>query len=171
MIEKLIYILAPAILVLVTAWFLLKKLLNEHELQRRFELRKNTQNLVTPIRLRAYERLMLLVERTHPEKLVLNTYKAGMTVFELQNALTANLRQEFSHNISQQIYVSAGLWNEISNVQQTLLKLINLVASKLEPNADGTILAQGVISIYDEPEVTPIIRTTELLKNEVTQFF
>jgi hypothetical protein len=165
--ENVLYIVVPALFVLMTAYMLLSKMLQNNERQRIFELRKSNQNVITPIRLRAYERLMLLIERTHPEKLMLNTYKPAMTVLELQTAFTASLRQEFAHNTAQQIYVSAELWDTISKVEQTLLKLINLVAAKCEPTADGIVLAQGVISIYDQQETNPTNYASQMLKQEV----
>lgn len=169
-ITQIILIIVPALLVLITAYILINKLLRSESDRRDFELRKSSLSIVTPIRLRAYERLMLLLERTEPQKLILNLIKPGMTCFELHTALVAGLRQEFSHNVSQQIYVSSELWNAIKQTEQSLLNLINLSASKCPVDGDAAILAEGIIRIYDEEENNPTRVATEILKKEVRQY-
>ena len=77
----------PALLVLLTAYLLIDKLLKNEERRRNFELRKTGTSIITPIRLRAYERLILVLERTTPSKLILNVTKPGMNNFELHSLL------------------------------------------------------------------------------------
>ncbi|HRU63500.1 MAG TPA: hypothetical protein P5236_03710, partial [Paludibacteraceae bacterium] len=95
---KILEIILPALLVLLTAYLLLDKLLRNEEKKRNFEIFKNNVSIITPIRLRAYERLIILLERTAPNKLILNVLKPNMTSFDLQTELLNTIRQEFAHN-------------------------------------------------------------------------
>lgn len=161
----------PALLVLLTAWILLNNLLKNFVNQRNTELQKTNLQYITPVRLRSYERLMLLLDRTNPENLILNNYKKGMTCLDLQITLQNVIRQEFAHNISQQIYVSNALWENIADTKESLLNLVNLCAGNCPPDADGAALAEGIITIYNNEEQNPTETATEMLKAEVAEFF
>ncbi|MCL2597592.1 MAG: hypothetical protein FWD66_08055 [Paludibacter sp.] len=163
--------IVPALLVLLTAWIVLQKLLKNFENERNKELRKANLQYITPVRLRAYERLMLLIERTNPKNLILNNFKEDMTCFDLQITLQNVIRQEFAHNLSQQIYVSSALWESISDTKESLLNLVNLCALKCPSDTNGVALAEGIIMIYNNEVQNPTDVSTELLKKEVIELF
>ena len=170
-ITELLKIIIPALLVLLTAYLLLDRLLRNEEKRRQFELLKERNSKITPIRLRAYERLILVLERTLPANLVLNTIKSEMTNIELHEQLLSNVRNEFSHNISQQIYVSDELWLHIHGAQESLLKLINTCAAQCNPGNPAVELAERIIQIFSSSVKTPSEMAIEKLKNEVRNFF
>lgn len=164
-------IVLPALLVLLTAYLLIDKLLRNEEKLRNYELRKNSLSTITPIRLRAYERLILVLERTTPSTLILSVAKPGMSNMELHSQLLTTLRQEFSHNFSQQIYVSDEIWNYIRGTQESLLQLINTCASKCNPNDSANGLAELIIQVYSSSEHTPTELAIDKLKKEVRNHF
>ena len=155
----------PALLVLLTAYLLLDKMLRNEDKLRKFELTKTNSATLTPIRLRAYERLILVLERTLPANLIVNTIKPEMTNLELHTHLLATIRQEFSHNISQQIYVSDDLWVYIRSAQESLLKLINTCSAQCNPSNPGAELAEMIIQIFSSSERTPSELAIDKLKN------
>lgn len=164
---EILKIVLPALLVLLTAYLLIDKLLRNEEKRRSFEIKQKNASVTTPIRLRAYERLMLVLERTSPNVIVLNTIRNGMTNLELQTQLLSSIRQEFSHNVSQQIYVSNELWTTVKSTQESLIQLINSCAARTAPTANATSLAELIIQVYAASEKTPTEIATELLKKEV----
>ena len=170
-ISELIKIIIPALLVLLTAYLLLDKLLKNEEKRRKFELNKTNLATLTPIRLRAYERLMLVLERTMPSTLILNTIKPEMTNLELHSQLLTTIRQEFSHNISQQIYVSDELWIHIRGAHESLLKLVNTCASQCNPTNPAAELAERIIQVFSSSELTPSELAIDKLKKEVRIYF
>ena len=159
----------PALLVLITAYLLIDKLLKNEDKRRNFELHKSNLSQITPVRLRAYERLTLLLERTTPNTLLLNVMKSEMTCFDLQRELLASVRQEFAHNTSQQIYISNELWGAVKACQESLLQLINVCASKCPPDREASVLAEIIIQVYSSAEQSPSEKTLEILKKEVGQ--
>lgn len=168
---KILEIILPALLVLLTAYLLLDKLLRNEEKKRNFEIFKNNVSIITPIRLRAYERLIILLERTAPNKLILNVLKPNMTNFDLQTELLNTIRQEFAHNLSQQIYVSNELWNYIQTAEESLLRLVNMCASQCNPADPANVLAEKIIEVYNASEHTPTEQAIEKLKAEVRSYF
>jgi hypothetical protein len=164
-------IVLPAILVLLTAYLLIDKLLSSEIKRRNFELRKESLATLTPIRLRAYERLTLVLERTTPAAMILNVAKPGMTNMELHTQLLAGIRQEFSHNLSQQIYVSNEIWTCIRSAQESLLRLVNTCASKCNPANSANELAERIIQVYNASDQTPTEVAIDLLKKEVRNYF
>jgi len=164
-------IVLPALLVLLTAYLLLNKLLRSEEKRRNFELRKEALNTLTPIRLRAYERLILVLERTTPATLIVNVAKPDMKNIDLQTQLLASIRQEFSHNLSQQIYVSDEIWTYIRSAQESLLRLVNSCAAQCNPANSASELAERVIQVYGASEQTPTEIAIDKLKKEVRVYF
>lgn len=162
----------PAFIVMMTAYLLLDRMFSNEEKKRRYELAKKNQVTVTPIRLRAYERLMLLLERTNPSAMILNIIKPGMTCIEFQTGLLKYIRQEFEHNYSQQVYVSDELWDAINSTRENLFKLVNTTSSLFKPEDSASKMAEVIIRMYSEPEQNPTEKATDLLKEEIrSQFF
>jgi len=161
----------PALLVLLTAYLMIDKLLKNEEKQRNFELTKSNFSITTPLRLRAYERLILVLERTAPAKMIVDIIKPDMTNSELHSSLLSTIRQEFSHNISQQIYVSDEVWFQIKNAQESLLQLVNTCYSKCNPTNPAPELAEIIIQTYSNSELTPTESTILKLKKEVRLLF
>jgi len=168
---EILKIILPALLVMLTAYLLIDKLLRNEEKRRNFETYRNNLSTITPIRLRAYERIILLLERTTPNVLILSVAKPDMTNMELHTQLLASIRQEFGHNLSQQIYVSDEIWNHVRAAQESLLRLVNTCSSTCKPTDSASILAERIIKVYNESEHTPTEIAIEKLKSEVRKSF
>ncbi len=167
----LLSIVLPSIIVLLTAYLLLDRFLKNEEKRRIFELKKQNLSTLTPIRLRAYERLALFLERTSPNTLILDVIKPDMNCSQLHVILLETIRKEYSHNISQQIYVSNDLWMNIHSVKENLIKLFNTCAASCNPNDQATILAERIIQIYSDAPATPTEIALAQLKTEVKEYF
>ncbi len=127
--------------------------------------------VVTSTRLRAYERLTLLLERINPNSLLVNHTEAGMSCIALQSKLLNEVRREFEHNASQQIYVSELLWEELSEARESLTQLINSCAAQCKPDEPAQKLASMILEIYNTPEETAISAALRHLKEEVKELF
>ena len=89
------------------------------------------------LRLQAYERLTLLVDRIAIPNLIPRVHQQGVTAKEMQLLLTHQVKEEFDHNITQQIYVSAEAWTAVKNLKEQNMLVINQLASALPPHATG----------------------------------
>ncbi|HEY4936608.1 MAG TPA: hypothetical protein VII44_08505 [Puia sp.] len=101
----------------------------------------------TPLKLQAYERLILLADRIALPNLISRSNQPGLSVREMQNLLVQTIRQEFDHNITQQIYVSPEAWEAIRNLKEQNLLIINQVASYLPESATGQDLNKSLLEM------------------------
>ena len=168
--EILKYIL-PALLVLATAYLMLNKLFKNEEDRRNYELKKNDLPIITPVKLRAYERLTLLLERTKPATMLLNKVEPDMNCLDLHRILLNDIRREFEHNVSQQIYISNEVWELIKNAHENMLQLVNICASQCREDEPATKLAEMIIQIYNNKEETALATAEQALKEEVKRLF
>ena len=114
----------PALIVLLATWIVMYKLFQNEQQKREWELKKAAQKEISPIRLRAYERLALVLERTQPEHLLMDLDVSQFTVPQLQQRLLQTIRLEFDHNMSQQIYVSEQVWDKIVAARGQMLAFV-----------------------------------------------
>lgn len=164
---EILNIAIPAALVFLTAYLLLDKMFKNEEKRRIFEFKKQNLSTITPVRLRAYERLALFLERTIPNSLVINVTEAGMNCMQLHAKLLESIRQEYSHNVSQQIYVSDDLWENIVAAKESLVQLVNTCAASCKPEAPATMLAEKVLQVYAASPSTPSEIALAKLKEEI----
>jgi hypothetical protein len=101
----------------------------------------------TPLKLQAYERLILLADRIALPNLISRSNQPGLNVREMQNLLIQTVRQEFDHNITQQIYVSPEAWDAIRNLKEQNMLIINQVSSFLPATASGQDLNKALLEM------------------------
>lgn len=139
-------------------------------LQMKIDEHKESLRVVTPIRLQAYERMALFLERISPNSLVLRCYQPGMDIVLLQGVMTKVIRDEWEHNLSQQVYLSSKAWNCIRNAKEEMINLVNTSAASLPDGADPTQLA-GTIFASVAQHSLPTDAALEFLKEEIKTHF
>lgn len=120
---------------------LLKSFIEREEKLQLLSIKKENQRITLPLRLQAYERLVLFLERISLSRLLLRLIEPGMNIQKLQNSLIQNIRDEFEHNLSQQIYISETSWEWIKKVVEDTIQLINTSASALPVDSPASELA------------------------------
>lgn len=137
-------------------------------LQMRLDEHREAVKLVTPIRLQAYERMALYLERISPDSLVLRCYQPGMDTKTLQNTMTKAIRDEWEHNLSQQVYVSSEAWKMIREAKDEMTGIINSAAITIPADADPTRLASAIFSSVATNQA-PTAKALEFLKQEMRE--
>lgn len=168
--EILIAFLLAGVIVFGGVYMLMNRFFKQESERRVYEWRKQNNDIVLPIRLRAYERIVLLLSRIEPKSLLLRFDFAGMTVLQLQQMLLQAVRDEYDHNVSQQIYVSKESWVLVVNARENLTQLINTCASQLNAQSDAMELANLVLAAYASNSQTPIDLALNYIKNEMKQY-
>jgi hypothetical protein len=161
----------PALIVFFTAYFSLRIQIKNDQRKRDFELILKNKNIVTPVRLQAYERMALFLERISPDNLVMRFNKENMTVKQMQNEMLKTIRSEFDHNLSQQIYISPQSWQVIKNARENVVKLINNAAQKLKPSDPAIKLSKSILERLMEQDQGPTKAALNYLKSEVRQYY
>ena len=138
-------------------------------LQMKADERREMQRVTAPIRLQAYERMALFLERMGPDSLVLRCYQPGMELRALQGAMTTSIRDEWEHNLSQQVYLSAGLWARIREAKDEMINLVNSSAVSLAESSDPTRLAATIFA--SAAGRSPVAGALEAMHNELNELF
>ncbi len=154
MIEILKYCI-PAGCVLLATWLVMHKFYKSETEKRLWELKRLSQKEISPLRMRAYERLTLLLERTTPEHMLMDLNIAEMTPLQLQAHLVQTIRQEYDHNLSQQIYVSDEVWTLIDNAKNQTVAFINSIAQQMPKESSALDYAKTLITAYHSNGDTP----------------
>ena len=137
----------------------------EQLLQMKIDERRETLKVVTPIRLQAYERVALFLERISPNSLVLRCYQPGMDLKLLQGVMTKVIRDEWEHNLSQQVYLSSKAWAMIREAKEQMIGVINSAAITVPADADPARLASTIFATVAEGQL-PTTPALEYLKQE-----
>ena len=137
-------IVLPALMVFLTAFFVLKSYLENEQKKKELDSRFEQKRFSLPIRLQAYERLALFLERINPESIVLRMNQVGMSSKELQALLLQTIRMEFEHNLSQQVYISNQAWDMVKNAKEDVIRLINTAGVSMQPNATAIDLSTAI---------------------------
>lgn len=147
----------------------LKSQQKERLLQMKIDERQETLRVVTPIRLQAYERMALFLERISPNSLVLRCYQPGMDLKLLQGVMTKNIRDEWEHNLSQQVYLSSDLWTRIREAKDEMVNLVNSAAVSLADTTDPTRLAASIFA--SAADRSPVDGALEAMHRELHELF
>ena len=168
--EVLIAFLLAGLIVFGGVYMLMNRFFKQESERRAWEWRKQNNDIVLPIRLRAYERIVLFLSRIDPKSLLLRFDFAGMTVLQLQQMLLQAVRDEYDHNVSQQIYISKEVGARVVNAREGLTQLVNTCASQLNAQADAMELANLVLAAYASNAQSPIDLAINYIKNEMKQY-
>ena len=162
----------PAFIVGGTAYLLVSRKLDEDRELQKIKLHAEHGKEMLPLRLQAYERLALFLERIDFVNLLPRTNSAEYTVKDFQQALIITVKSEFEHNLSQQIYVSGEVWVATKIAKDETIKLINLVSASLDPAAPSKELYTKLLEIVLSNEGgNAARRSLGVLNTEVKNLF
>lgn len=142
---------------------------NENK-KREAEQKIENAKITIPLRIQAYERLVLLLERIKPESMLLRVMTPQMTAGLLHQELLITVRAEFEHNLSQQIYVSQESWNAVKLAKDSLVRLINEEAAKIAAGAPATNLSEAILTQTITQQINPIQNALSILKKDAENF-
>lgn len=162
----------PSLITFFTAFAILKLFVDGERKQKELELRAVHFKDSLPLRLQAYERLTLFLERITPTNMISRVNKPGMSARDVQLSLISNIRLEFEHNLSQQIYISSPAWMMIVQVKEEIVSIVNRVAADLPETATGKDLSRAIIEYFiNNEQVMPTQKALDTLKTEAKKMF
>ena len=169
---KIIEIIAytlPSLITGAVAYFLFNSYFKDQQNTRRWLLQKENQPAILPLRLQAYERLTLLMERINPSQMMVRISPLSDDKTDYQNLVIAQIDQEFEHNLSQQIYVSEECWSVLLTAKNATIQMIRL-STQNEKVIDADSLRAFIVSDFLE-KPTPSSAALSFIKNEVGQIW
>ncbi len=161
----------PSLILFLTVIYFLRTWSRQEEQRRNHEFNMHLKDDILPMRLQAYERIILFLERISPESILLRLNRTGMTSSQLQAELMATIRQEYEHNLAQQTYVSVEAWEKVQTAKNQTMKVINECAEELKAGASGASLGKLVLEKVMELKTPPTQAAISHMKKEVQDIF
>ncbi|MGB0933891.1 MAG: hypothetical protein ACPGU5_06385 [Lishizhenia sp.] len=161
----------PATAICVVVYLFLKKQ-NDTQVQHiAMELKKERQQHLLPSRVEAYQRAVLFMERISPGNLVMRLHTPGKPAKAMQADLLKSIREEYDHNVAQQIFISTQAWEMVKEAKEETIKIINIAAKSMDESATGTELSSKIFEIVAEVGDLPTEITIKFLKEELQRLF
>ena len=162
-------ILLPAALVLYAMYLGVKVMVARELTKKELEIRQKSIEITLPVRLQGYERMILFLERITPNNLVVRVNQPDLSARELHQILLREIRDEYNHNVSQQVYRSIEVWEEVKTAKEDLITAINAAANGLSDEASSLDLAKKLLEYMMEKNVDPIDHAIKSLKAEISK--
>lgn len=167
----LLKILVPASVVLYAMYLVVRSFVIKEIELKKLEVRSRSIETVLPVRLQAYERMTLFLERTSPQNLLVRINQPGLSAREFHKLLLEEIRNEYNHNVSQQIYIGEEVWSHIKNAKEDLILEINEASQSVHPEASSIDLAKKIFEVALNKKVDPVGLALSELKKEIQRTF
>ncbi len=164
-------ILLPAALVLYAMYLGIKVMVAKELAQKEMEIRQKNIEITLPVRLQAYERMILFLERISPNNLVVRVNQPDLSAREFHQILLQEIRDEYNHNVSQQVYMSIDVWAEIKTAKEDLITAINASSNDLNDESTSLDLAKRLLEQFMEKSIDPIEHAIKSLKEEISKTY
>jgi hypothetical protein len=161
----------PSLVMLAAVCYVVGGFLRNSENRQKLKIISGNQKLITPLRLQAYERLILFMERISPELLLMRADYPAKTCEQLHSELLQTIRAEFEHNLSQQLYVSVEAWKSVKNAKNYTVALINNAAKDMDAEAPAIVLSRKILEMSMELDQPVSEKAINELKGEIQQIF
>lgn len=161
----------PALIVMLTAILILHNMFKKERDLKKMEMVMDNNKIITPIRLQAYERISIFLERITPNSIIMRLQTPEMTVQKLHQEILELIRAEYEHNISQQIYLSKDAWDIVKTAKEKTIQLVNQAADDLDPNAQAIELSRAIFDKLIENPKAPTHDALDYLKKELQQIY
>ena len=161
--------LLPALIAGGIGYYFFKTYVDHQKEMQYMELRKENRSEVLPLRLQAFERLVLFLERISPGQLLSRIKPVGENKYDYENLLIASIEQEFEHNLVQQVYVSQKCWDAIKASKNSTISLIRKTAMSDKITSAQKLREVVLTELFEKS--SPSDTGIAFLKNEIRQLF
>lgn len=173
LLKDLLIITLPAAAVLYGMFLVVKSFLSREINESLLQLKAKQNETVLPMRLQAYERMAIFLERNAINSLLPRLTESGQSAAELHQLLLYSIREEFNHNISQQIYMSQDAWDFIKSAVEENISMINQAFRELQEkeNPSSFELSRKLFELQAQKEFSQSEASLQFIKSEIQQLF
>lgn len=161
----------PALIVFIFCYLVLTKFLDSDFDKKSLELRNQNRATYTPVKMQAYERIIIFLERINPSNLLLRINRPSASAAQLKSELVQSVNDEFNHNLAQQLYLSPQAWGLTKLVKEEVIAIINHCYNELDRDATGMDLSKSILERMIKNEEMPSQKAIDFLKKEFKLMF
>lgn len=157
----------PALGVFGVVYFLMKQFFHREMKIREEEIRLKSRKDYIPLRIQAYERTVLYLERIDPNNLIMRLHRPGMSAKMLHAEILKSIREEYIHNMAQQLYISEKGWDLVKQAKEETVKIFNMAHNSMENDiASGVEFSKVVFDIVGRLEHLPTEKAIKYLRKD-----
>jgi len=147
-------------------YVMLKQYFDQQQVQLDREWKERKKKDYLPLQVQAYERLILYLERINPERLVFRMNKPGMSARHLQSEILKIIREEFDHNLAQQLYIGVDAWESVLAARNETINILNKAAERVHKDSNSLEFSQAILEVSGSREKLPTDIAIRILKKE-----
>lgn len=155
------------ILVIVLAYRMFNTWIHHKERAWVFTLKADNNKAMSAVRIPAFERIVIMLERIAPSSLIMRQNIAHMSASMLQLELMRSVREEYEHNVSLQIYVTDETWDLVQAAKDEVLDIIKESATRVSPQATSMDLSREIFKLEASLDNNKIKRAITAVKSEL----
>lgn len=164
-------VVLPASLVLYGMYLAIKVMVSKSLLSKELDLKLKSLEITLPARMQAFERMTLFLERISTDNLLVRLNKSGMTASVLHYAILEEVRNEFNHNVAQQVYLSKELWSTVVTAKEDLVTKVNATFEETDPEASSLEYAKKLLELMMASDINAIDHALNSLKEELGKYY
>ena len=165
--KDVIILLIPLAGMLLITYLLLQHFFNKTLKENEKELIALKNKTILPLKMQAYERAILFLERIDPNNMIIRTHKSGMNAITLHRELLKIVREEYTHNMSQQVYIHPKSWKTVLNAKDETIQILNVAINNLSADSSGLDLSAKIFESIASKKISP----TEGARNSIVKEF
>jgi hypothetical protein len=168
---QILAMILPAALVLFGMYVVIKGFADRELGKMSLDYKKQAMEQTLPLRLQAYERMTLYLDRLSLENLLTRLLEPGLSAEAYALRLKIEIKQELDHNVAQQIYVTEATWEAIREAKRGVESLIDQALQAEDKPAEATTLGKKILSLAMEANFDKPAQAMAQLKKDVKQLF
>lgn len=168
---EIVKIVLPAALVMYGMFLAIRTMISKSLVSKELDIKAKSIEITLPARMQAFERMALFLERIAPESLLVRVNRNGMSAGELHHIILQEIRNEFNHNVAQQVYLSKELWSMIISAKEDLLTRVNATFQEMDVEASSIEYAKKLIASNSSSEINSIELALNELKEELGKYY
>lgn len=135
------------------------------------EINKSTTDSMLSLRLQAYERMLIFIERINPANLLVRLHQQGIGIATLQALVLEEIKAEYQHNVAQQLYIDSVSWTIVRKLKDDTIAMVNNVVKNLPEDASGVDLSRQILQHLSGQAENPYELTLNRLKADIQKMF
>ena len=164
--KDVLILLIPLAGMLLITYLLLQHFFNKQLKESEKELINQKAKSYLPLKIQAYERAILFLERIDPNNLIIRIHKPTMNASKLHLEILKQIREEYNHNMSQQIYISPKSWAELIKGKEETIQIANTAFGQLKNDANSIELSTKIFEIIAKLPHNPAAQARKLIIRE-----
>lgn len=168
---EILKLILPAALVLYGMYLAIKVMVSKTLLSKELDLKQKSLEITLPARMQAFERMALFLERISTDNLLVRLNQQGMTATILHYAILEEVRNEFNHNVAQQVYLSHEIWSMVVTAKEDLITKVNATYQDIDPEASSVEYAKKLLEQTLENDIDSIELALSSLKDELSKYY